>query len=199
MKKLLIIFLLPLCAKAQKLPDFGVSKIRIVGTDKTILAEIYPVPNISTKSDKLYYWYGSNLIHTTQGGFSGRLLNGLYTEYYLNKNLKEQGLFKKGLKDGPWKSWNEGGVLLQVIDWQKGVLSGKFEIYSDNGKLKQTGYYDNNLQQGKSQFYSGPDSGKIAYYDHGNIAGDGPTSFWKRLPLINKKAKQPETTMKQLP
>lgn len=198
MKKILFIILIPLSGFAQKLPDFGIIKIRIPGEDKTILAEVYPVSkNVSPKNDKTYYWYGSNMIHTTQGGYNGKLLNGLYTEYYLNKNLKEQGLFKKGLKDGTWKTWNENGVLLQTSTWENGFLSGEFRIYSSNGRLKQNGTYLDNLLNGQSRYYSGTDSGKVVFYNHGKVLSEQPVPFWKKLPLLRKR-KQPMTTIKQL-
>jgi len=125
---LLLICLLPFCTYAQKLPDSGFDKMRIVEPDKIVqadLKEVASAPNI--KSDRFYYWYSGNAIHSTQGGFSGRLLNGLYAEYYLNKNLKEQGIFKKGLKDGVWKKWNENGTLSNTTTWKNGL-----EVQPDN-------------------------------------------------------------------
>ena len=125
MKKILVIlfFLSPGALYAQKMPDRGFNKIRIQDTSKTILAEINPVNHQPKPKAGLYYfWYGANLIHFTQGGYSGKLLNGEYNEYYLNKNLKEQGFFKAGLKDGIWKSWNEDGSLAQQATWKKGIL-----------------------------------------------------------------------------
>jgi antitoxin component YwqK of YwqJK toxin-antitoxin module len=125
MKRLILIlfFLFSIAACAQKLPDYGMNKVRIAETDKTILAEIYPLTaNASIKPNLFYYWYGANLIHATEGGYSGRLLNGQYTEYYLNKNLKEQGTFKNGLKNGIWNSWNDDGTLQIVHTWHNGVM-----------------------------------------------------------------------------
>ena len=111
-----------LSAQAQKMPDAGLNKVRISTADKTIVADIDPVlSNPSSKSALFYYWYGSNEIHVTQGGFSGKLLNGQYTEYYPNKNLKEQGQFKKGLKNGLWKAWNGDGLLLSTTKWNNGM------------------------------------------------------------------------------
>lgn len=128
MKGILIILLLFVSSSlfAQKLPDMGFNKVRITEPDKTILVEINPVNHTSTiKPGLFYYWYSANAIHSTQGGFSGKLLNGLYTEFYLNKNLKEQGTYKKGLKDGIWKSWNEDGTLSQAAKWRNGTVVSK--------------------------------------------------------------------------
>jgi hypothetical protein len=123
--KRIIVLLLPLfagSAYAQKLPAFGFEKVHITEADKIIQAEVIPVSSAPRiKPNCFYYWYSANAIHFTQGGYSGQLLNGVYTEYYLNKNLKEQGRFKKGLKDGSWKSWNEDGTVNKVFWWKNGI------------------------------------------------------------------------------
>jgi len=114
---------------AQKMPDYGLDRVRITQSDQTIVAELEPVPSdISAKSNLHYFWYGSNAIHETQGGYSGRLLNGLYSAFYLNKNLKEQGNYKKGLKNGVWKSWGGDGSLLSTTTWKHGVEITKKKI-----------------------------------------------------------------------
>ena len=128
MKRILFIICLLISGSvyAQKLPDMGLNKVRIIEADKTILAEMNPISSApSPKTNLFYYWYNANTIHSTQGGFSGTLLNGQYTEYFLNKNLKEQGIFKKGLKNGVWKSWNEDGTLSQGITWKNGLVVSK--------------------------------------------------------------------------
>ena len=124
MKRIIVLWFLLFTgsAYAQKLPAYGFEKVHITEADKIIQAEIIPVssePRI--KPDCYYFWYSANAIHSTQGGYSGQLLNGLYTEFYLNKNLKEQGSFNKGLKDGSWKSWNEDGTVNKVSYWKNGI------------------------------------------------------------------------------
>jgi hypothetical protein len=125
MKNIIILLCLifPCLASAQKVPDFGISKVRILQPDKIIEAETIPLtPKLKPNAVFLYYWYSSNKIHSTQGGFSGRLLNGAYTEFYLTRNLKEQGTFDKGLKNGTWKNWDEEGKLVKTTHWKKGLL-----------------------------------------------------------------------------
>jgi hypothetical protein len=123
---LLLLLILPVSVSAQKLPDLGPTKVRINEADKTIVAEIDVSGSAPTVKPRLfYYWYSAGSVHSTQGGFSGTLLNGQYTEYYLNKNLKQQGTFKKGLKNGTWKSWNEDGTLSQTATWKKGIMATK--------------------------------------------------------------------------
>lgn len=120
---LLFLFcLLGYTATAQKLPDFDLNKVRITLPDKIIAAGLEPfVSGISAKPNVFYYWYSAGAVHQTQGGYSGKLLDGPYTEYYLNRSLKQQGVFKKGLKVGIWKNWAENGTLLSVTRWKHGT------------------------------------------------------------------------------
>ena len=110
-------------AFAQNLPSEGFDKVRIIETDKTIVADIKPVNHTpKPNASKFFYWYSANKVHATQAGFSGQLLNGEYTEYYPNKNLMTQGKFKNGLKTGEWKSWKEDGTLMEIVLWKDGLI-----------------------------------------------------------------------------
>jgi len=103
--------------------DDDYSQIRIVDTSQEIRADVLPYksePKI--KNDRYYFWYLNNLIHSTQGGYNGKLLNGHYIAFYPDKNLKEEGYFKKGLKDGEWKAWNRKGDLTGVTTWNDGIV-----------------------------------------------------------------------------
>lgn len=138
-------------ASAQQLPDYGLDKVRINESVQTVVAELASVSVSPTAKPALhYFWYNSGAIHETQGGYSGRLLNGQYTAYYLNKNLKEQGLFKKGLKDGTWKSWREDGSLLATVTWKRGkeVSGRKLPLWKRlpliRKKFKKTDSLNNN-------------------------------------------------------
>ena len=74
-----------------------------------------------TKNDRYYFWYMNKVIHSTQGGYTGQLLNGHYIAFYPDKNLKEEGNFKAGLKDGVWKTWDQKGNLNGVSNWDEGI------------------------------------------------------------------------------
>lgn len=164
-KALLLLLLCPVFSFGQKLPDYGLDKIRVVFADYTIVAEITPVDNEPKKTPGLYYyWYHSNTIHATQGSFSGTLLNGVYTAYFANKSLKEQGSFRNGLKNGLWRSWYENGNLAEIIKWEIGIKSGKYELYDANGVMKESGKYR-----------------------HNNLVLKDSISIWKRLNFFKNK------------
>src|SRR5688500_101 len=85
-------------------------QVTVTYPEHKITAHIKPVKNqINPSADRYYYWYSANQINTTQGGFSGSLLNGLYSDFYRNKNLKEKGEFDHGLKTGEWMAWYDNG------------------------------------------------------------------------------------------
>ncbi len=102
--------------------DNDYTQIRIVDSTQEIRADVLPYktgPKI--KNDRYYFWYFNNAIRSTQGGYNGQLLNGHYVAFYPDKNLKEQGDFKRGLKDGVWKTWNRKGDLTTVTTWNDGI------------------------------------------------------------------------------
>lgn len=164
-KAIFIVLLLPVLALGQQLPPSGLDKIHIITDVLNIQAETLPVSDApELHNDRFYFWYSANVIHSTQGGFSGRLLNGWYKAYYPNKNLQEEGIFKEGLKDGIWKTWNENGNLIEQYTWKKGLRSGKYFLCDDKGYIRESGAYKNNVLQAKDT-----------------------SSFWRKLEFYKKK------------
>jgi antitoxin component YwqK of YwqJK toxin-antitoxin module len=103
--------------------DGDYNDISIIDSTQEIRAQVLAYktdPKI--KNDRYYFWYLKNIIHSTQGGYNGQLLNGHYVAFYPDKNLKEQGNFKTGLKDGEWKTWNPKGDLTGITEWNEGIL-----------------------------------------------------------------------------
>ncbi|MBB2144011.1 hypothetical protein GM921_00810 [Pedobacter sp. LMG 31464] len=124
-----------------------------------------------------YYWYSNNQLHATQGGFSGKLLDGPYTAIYLNGNLKEQGLFKNGLKQGIWKVWNEDGILLSQKTYQNGLPEGKYQLFA-KGELQESGNYSAGKINGKVVRYIRPDSIQHILYRNGEVVQQAEYLSW---------------------
>ncbi len=150
--------------------DLVTDRVTITGPDSTVSAFVKPVKAVKTRPEKYYWWYSANRITVTQGGYSGKLLNGPYTAYYPDKNLKEQGGFLAGLKEGKWSSWNENGILRETVYWESGVKDGSFSEYDEKGNLLKSGYYRNGLQDGNVTSYLGKDSTSVTYYKKGQPA-----------------------------
>ncbi|MND62576.1 hypothetical protein D3C87_511280 [compost metagenome] len=121
---------------------------------------------ISPNSDKSYTWYESNQLHTTMGGYAGKLLNGQFTQYFPNKNLSEQGLYVKGLKQGVWRKWYINGNLKNESEWMANIEEGPFVRYDEQGNWIQRGY----LKEGKLHgSVENQDKGTVSYqyFDQG--------------------------------
>ncbi len=123
--------------------------------------------------EKTYHWYKTQRVMTTQGGASGDLLHGDYSVSYDNKQLKQKGKFKKGLKTGHWSYWNEEGKLIKTEKWKCGELNGKMVLYDEFGKEIST-----------------------TYYKKGSLSEQkGPKSLWNRL--FSRKGKTDSSSEKQ--
>lgn len=125
----------------------GQRSVSVVLPDKNIEARVYPDKRIKPKLTKYYHWYGGQSINVTQGGYSGSLLDGVYSEYsYPGKLLICKGHYKNGLKQGLWLLWYTDGQLKSTEKWKNGWLHGDRCIYNDSGSIiKKERYKKGNL------------------------------------------------------
>jgi hypothetical protein len=150
--------------------DVDLVKVTVNYSDHMVITWLRPVKRqVFARPDKNYYWYSANHIHNTQGGFSGKLINGMYNDYYSNKNLKEQGRFLNGLKTGVWKTWSPEGRLQLVTEWNGGQQSGRYFRYDQQGVLKENGRYKNGSPDGKTITHITPDSTVTTRYKEGKV------------------------------
>jgi len=152
---------------AQKKLEVQYNRITIndeQGTKQVFYAE---EKEIKTKSEKIYYWYSSNKISKTEGGYSGKLLNGQYTRYYDNKNVAEKGVFKLGLKTDQWKNWTPEGILVKESQWTDGLESGDFVSYDAAGQWDKKGMLINGQLHGAIVSRTSKDSTAVQYYNQG--------------------------------
>jgi antitoxin component YwqK of YwqJK toxin-antitoxin module len=128
------------------------------------------VPEMDIKKDRMYYWFTLNQIHKTKGGYSGKVLNGLYQVFNSTNDLIEQGEFKNGLKTGKWTRWYKNGQIANISNWVNGTLEGEQLAYSDNGVIESKYLYSNNILNGKSYIYNSDSSVIVMQYKKGNLA-----------------------------
>jgi len=106
------------------------------------------------KLDLTYYWLKSKQLHSSKGGYEGKLLHGKFTCFYSNEALKQKGTFKKGLKNGIWKEWFINGNLKSVTYFRNGLINGGHIEFSENGnKIKELNYKQG-LLHGKCYEYN---------------------------------------------
>ena len=154
--------------------------------DFTVYANILATENNIKVSDNLYYyWFSANDIKRTRGGYDGKLLHGVYTEFYLNKNLKEKGQFRYGLKNKEWKSWYINGEYKEICDWSKGKRKGNCRLFNEDGKLSEERSYRDDLLHGKCINYTKGSDPEILKYKNGELV---KSKVRKRI-FIRKKYK----------
>lgn len=134
----------------------------------SIKAEVvYENKKISVQEDLTYYWYTSNKIIETKGGFDGRILDGAYTSFYLSDNLKEKGIFESGVKDDTWKAWYENGRVKEISNWKNGLKHGTSKKYDARGVLLTESNYKNGKLNGYEIIYEGDKPISKKKYDNG--------------------------------
>lgn len=172
-------------------------------SDKEFRYEFYTVKNnVHPKKDKIYFWFKGGAIHQAQYGVSGELLHGKYIKYFHSNQMAEQGYFKKGLKNGIWKTWYKNGILESVQKWHNGLPNGYSNRYSEDGNLIQKGVFSNGLKKGmwvdflkkdttyfkKGMVYNPKKSGKKSSKEKA-IPKNNSNSFFRKI-FGNKDAKQ---------
>lgn len=105
--------------------------------------------------DVNYYWYASNNIVETQGGYDGKLLHGAYSSFYLSNKLREKGKFRKGLKQGEWINWYENGKIQEVSNWKSGRKCSSYQLYNEYGDLMLKAHFKRGKLHGKMFSYDG--------------------------------------------
>lgn len=148
---------------------------------------------ISVSNDLLYAWYDNKVIHNSQGGYSGRLLDGSYTEYYPNRQLRSKGKYKNGVKHGLWKSWHPNGMLKSITHWRKGKVFGKRRIYNTQGELVEIQRFAHGmLKQPKSATIDKKHSKKSNLKK--KIVKVKPSKSTEKKEKAKKEAEKPEKT-----
>lgn len=137
-------------AQQPKIPKLKTYEFTVSSSDSVMIFDVLAKhePKIDVKNGRMYYWYKSNAIMHTNGGFDGKLLHGTYSAFFINKNLKEKGKFKNGLKTGEWKTWHDNGNIKEIALWSNGLKDGHYTVYDINGDLIELGEYKNNKHHG---------------------------------------------------
>ncbi|HTF05150.1 MAG TPA: hypothetical protein VK826_14075 [Bacteroidia bacterium] len=148
-----------------------------------------------TREGRIYYWYGNNSIHSTENGFSGRLLHGKYTSFYPDHNLRSQGEFDHGVKTSTWKTWYSTGAIHETFHYSRGKLDGAYEVYDPSGKLLLRIYYRNGARHGKTTFFSQEKSDSVIRYKKGHIVPPKkqPSDSSNKKTLIKKEKKNQDS------
>src|SRR5437879_9375353 len=88
---------------------------------------------ITNLRSSTYYWFGQGDIRSTQGGYSGKLIDGVFEKFNRKNALIEKGEFENGLKEGTWTKWYPNGKFLSQYRWRNGQRDGDFEEFHPGG------------------------------------------------------------------
>ena len=62
--------------------------------------------------------------------------SGSVFDFHENGTEKLNGRYRKGLKNGKWKWWNEDGGLDSTGSYRNGLMYGQWKFYFSNGNLR---------------------------------------------------------------
>ena len=91
---------------------------------------------------------------------------GKWISYYENGQIKKEGIYKDGWKDGIWIQWFEDGQKKvecrhkgTIIDpkSETSVHDGKYTVWTQDGQIKQEGFYINGFKEWEN-VYNDPNS-----------------------------------------
>ena len=151
---------------------------------------------IKPKDNKIYYWFKGGLIHNTQSGMAGELLQDKFVKMYHSNQLAEQGTFKKGLKIGFWKTWFTNGMVETTQKWSNGLQSGDFFRYNESGLVIEKGSFKSGRKHGLWIDYIKKDT---VIYKRGLVFVKKTNSIKKEDKIKKRVSKKPETTSETKP
>lgn len=67
--------------------------------------------------------------------FTECIHHGLYMNYYPNGNVKDSGLYNKGLREGVWEEWVSDGGMRSTGAYHKGLKQDTWKYYTTSGRL----------------------------------------------------------------
>jgi hypothetical protein len=143
-----------------------------------------------------YYWYASNQLHSSQGAYDGRLLDGSYQLSGRNRAIRIQGNFKKGKRDGRWLQWHDNGNLKTIEHWRQSRLHGIYQLFDPSGNRLASGTYKNGLRNGRWQVQETSQVVRVRY-KKGVVRSQNPPSDSSgttriQLPQNTDPKKKPE-------
>lgn len=189
-----LMFIAPI-SKAQKIQEITHRTISVHYNDSSVKATIL-LENKKVKPNRFidYYWYYNNSIKVNQGGFEGKLLDGMYTVTNQKGGLIAKGNLKKGYRIGEWKSWNKNGDLATIYHWKKGRKNSSYQKF-ENKKVTEKGSYKKGLLHGKITTYQNDTVVKVQKYKDGKLIEKKPEKVKKEkkeeIETEEKEEKQP--------
>ena len=72
--------------------------------------------------------------------FEGKPFTGVGFDIHYNRQLKSEGNYKDGKRDGLYQEWYENGQLLSEANYKDGQLVGLYQEWYENGEKLKSGF-----------------------------------------------------------
>lgn len=104
--------------------------------------------------------------------------HGAYKAWYPNQELKEEGQFEEGQREGTWTWYDAKGKKLQEISYRAGAKHGNFVRWDAMGTLEIERHYENDQRHGPERHYFSNGQLKTLFtWNRGNLEGKAATWF----------------------
>lgn len=74
--------------------------------------------------------------------------------YHENGQIKTEGSFSNGKRDGEWKSFYEDGTPWSLNTYKEGILDGAYMAWHENGQVRIEGQYINGVETGIWKYFT---------------------------------------------
>ncbi|MCB0395294.1 MAG: hypothetical protein KDD36_01495 [Flavobacteriales bacterium] len=180
----LVVTSMALTTRAQS-PNYTKTngEVAVIDSGYPAKASVYLLKKkkVRARESRTYAWHRSYEIHRTVGGVDGQVLNGWYTQYHKDHDLRKRGKYRFGLKVGKWMQWDENGHVRQIVNYRQGKAHGAFRYYNEKNELQKSGKHCEGKVHGRLREYDG-DSAKVFYYKKGNLReyqAPGAVRVWR--------------------
>jgi len=102
------------------------------------------------------------------------------------KTKMSEGRYLKKKKNGPWKIWDESGILRSDENYADSLLEGICKYYYDSGKLIKTETYKKGIKSGPfAEYYKNVKKRMEGSYEVGSY--NGPFKAWFENGLLERE------------
>lgn len=143
----------------------------------------------------LRQWYESGPVSSV-ARYKGGLLHGEYSEYWNNELLRVSGRYEDGQPIGPWRRFDECGILSATCNYLSSLDERKRSIehlmyaeYYRSGRMQQSGEMVNHVSVG--EWYWWHENGRLS--KSGNFSEEGKREgLWREWDAEGNLLKQEE-------
>lgn len=142
------------------------------------------VGHSNTTTDKPYgewtYFYQKSGLLLGKGTYSSAgKMEGTWTYYHENGNVKEKSEYKNGLREGSAEYWWSNGEKRGSYTYKADKLEGDFVRYKYSGAKDMAGTFKAGQLNGiVTMYYSNDKERIVASYSNGKLNGDLKSYYW---------------------